>query len=124
MPGRTARSAAPALGEALTAAWTTTPETRAYGALLLSDQGRAPGSEQHAEAVLSLLHMQHNRLLGIDRAGEDTGYAVLRGVARAHQGRLAHAQAAAQADAHAQAAAQAQADAYAQGQEPAEEESR
>ncbi|MFI2415768.1 lantibiotic dehydratase [Streptomyces sp. NPDC018947] len=93
VPGRTAHSAAPALGEALTAAWTTTPETRAYGALLLSDEGRAPGSDQHAEAVLSLLHMQHNRLLGIDRVGEDAGYAVLRGVARAHQGRLAHAQA-------------------------------
>ncbi|MGW0607889.1 lantibiotic dehydratase [Streptomyces sp. NPDC002640] len=106
VPGRTAHSAAPVLGEALTAAWTTTPETRAYGALLLSDAGRAPGSDQHAEAVLSLLHMQHNRLLGIDRAGEDTGYAVLRGVARAHQGRLAHAQAENPAQAQAQGPAQ------------------
>lgn len=41
---------------------------------------------------MAVLHMQHNRLFGIDRTGEDTGYAVLRGVARDHQGRLAHAQ--------------------------------
>ncbi|MFC0598826.1 lantibiotic dehydratase [Streptomyces palmae] len=92
VPGRTARSAAAVLGAPLAALWSTTPETRAYGALLLSDGGRAPGGEQHAEAVMSLLHMQHNRLRGIDRTGEDAGYAVLRGVARDHQGRLAHAQ--------------------------------
>ncbi|UNZ21243.1 lantibiotic dehydratase [Streptomyces sp. 891-h] len=92
VPGRTAQSAAPVLGAPLSALWSTTPETGKYGALLLSDGGRAPGTEQHAEAVMALLHMQHNRLLGIDRTGEDTGYAVLRGVARDHQGRLAHTQ--------------------------------
>ncbi|MBO8185257.1 lantibiotic dehydratase [Streptomyces spirodelae] len=91
VPGRTAQSAAPVLGAPLAALWSTTPETGKYGALLLSDGGRGPGTEQHAEAVMALLHMQHNRLLGIDRTGEDTGYAVLRGVARDHQGRLAHA---------------------------------
>ncbi|MFE0876084.1 lantibiotic dehydratase [Streptomyces smyrnaeus] len=91
VPGRTAQSAAPVLGTPLAALWSTAPETGKYGALLLSDGGRAPGTEQHAEAVMALLHMQHNRLLGIDRTGEDTGYAVLRGVARDHQGRLAHA---------------------------------
>ncbi|MFE7568011.1 lantibiotic dehydratase [Streptomyces sp. NPDC057539] len=91
VPGRTAQSAAPVLGAPIATLWSTTPETAKYGALLLSDEGRAPGTEQHAEAVMALLHMQHNRLLGIDRRGEDTGYAVLRGVARDHQGRLAHA---------------------------------
>ncbi|MEU6945400.1 lantibiotic dehydratase [Streptomyces sp. NPDC046316] len=91
VPGRVARSAAPVLGAPLAGLWSSTPETRKYGALLLSDGGRAPGTEQHAEAVMALLHMQHNRVLGIDRTGEDTGYAVLRGVARDHQGRLAHA---------------------------------
>lgn len=91
VPGRTAESAAPVLGASLADLWTGTPETRKYGALLLSDAGGTPGTGEHAEAVLSLLHMQHNRLLGIDRAGEDAGYAVLRGVARDHQGRLAHA---------------------------------
>ncbi|MEU2181881.1 lantibiotic dehydratase, partial [Streptomyces thermolilacinus] len=90
VPGRTAASAAPVLGAPLTGLWSTTPETRAYGALLLSGADRSPGTGRHAEAVLSLLHMQHNRLLGIDRDGEDTGYAVLRGIARDHQGRLAH----------------------------------
>ncbi|MER6089776.1 lantibiotic dehydratase [Streptomyces bluensis] len=91
VPGRTAESAAPVLGAPLADLWTNTPETRKYGALLLSEEGGTPGTGEHAEAVLSLLHMQHNRLLGIDRAGEDIGYAVLRGVARDHQGRLAHA---------------------------------
>ncbi|MFF9915872.1 lantibiotic dehydratase [Streptomyces sp. NPDC013457] len=90
VPGRTARSAAAVLGAPLAELWSTAPETGKYGALLLSDEGRAPRTEQHAEAVMALLHMQHNRLFGIDRAGEDTGYAVLRGVARDHQGRLAH----------------------------------
>ncbi|WP_326686743.1 lantibiotic dehydratase [Streptomyces sp. NBC_01795] len=92
VPGHTAQSAAPVLGAPLAALWSTTPETGKYGALLLSGGGRAPGTEQHAEAVMAVLHMQHNRLFGIDRTGEDTGYAVLRGVARDHQGRLAHAQ--------------------------------
>jgi thiopeptide-type bacteriocin biosynthesis protein len=91
LPGRAAVSATPVLGAPLTDMWHTAPETRRYGALLLSEAGRAPATEQHAEAVMSLLHMQHNRLLGIDRTGEDAGYAVLRGVARDHQGRLAHA---------------------------------
>ncbi|WP_055710738.1 lantibiotic dehydratase [Streptomyces torulosus] len=91
VPGRTAESAASALGAPLADLWTGTPETRTYGALVLSDEEGTPGTGGHAEAVLSLLHMQHNRLLGIDRAAEDIGYAVLRGVARDHQGRLAHA---------------------------------
>ncbi|SPF00430.1 thiopeptide-type bacteriocin biosynthesis protein [Streptomyces sp. MA5143a] len=90
VPGRTAESAAPALGAPLSDLWTHTPETRVYGALVLSGESGDPGTGEHAEAVLSLLHMQHNRLLGIDRAGENAGYAVLRGIARDHQGRLAH----------------------------------
>ncbi|MFJ8846207.1 lantibiotic dehydratase [Streptomyces cyaneofuscatus] len=93
VPGRTAESAAPLLGAAVTGLWSDTPETRAYGELLLSAEGkRAPGTPAHAEAVMALLHMQHNRLFGIDRDNEDSGYAVLRGVARDHQGRLAHAE--------------------------------
>jgi thiopeptide-type bacteriocin biosynthesis protein len=91
VPGRTAESAAPVLGTAVTGLWSGTPETGAYGQRLLSAGGRrAPGTPAQAEAVMALLHMQHNRLFGIDRDNEDAGYAVLRGVARDHQGRLAH----------------------------------
>ncbi|WP_406229269.1 lantibiotic dehydratase [Streptomyces anthocyanicus] len=90
-PGHTAQSASPALGAPLAALWGNNPETRQYGARLLSDGGRrVPAAEQHAEAVMSLLHMQHNRLLGIDRISEEAALAVLRGVAHDHEARRAH----------------------------------
>ncbi|WP_461036820.1 lantibiotic dehydratase [Streptomyces mayteni] len=62
------------------AAWAAAEEPAALGRLLL------PRADRDG-ILLSLLHMQHNRLLGIDRARENRGYAVLRGVARAHLGR-------------------------------------
>ncbi|OMI34076.1 lantibiotic dehydratase [Streptomyces sparsogenes] len=85
--GETARLAARELSSPeLARLWTETPEPGAYGRLIL-----ATPPEDRDEAVLSLLHMRHNRLFGIGRAAEARGYAVLRGVARAHLGRRAHA---------------------------------
>lgn len=89
--GRTAARFAEAYGApALAALWTEAPEPRTYGRIVLSDKGRPPSGSAQENAVLALLHMQYNRLLGIDRAGELSGYAVLRGVARDHLARLAH----------------------------------
>ncbi|ANB10503.1 lantibiotic dehydratase [Streptomyces ambofaciens] len=85
-PGNAVSSAAEALGApSLGALWSESPEPRAYGQLLLS----APEADRD-EALLSLLHMRHNRLFGIDRAAETRGYAVLRGAVRTHAGRLRH----------------------------------
>ncbi|MFF2807343.1 lantibiotic dehydratase [Streptomyces sp. NPDC058000] len=84
--GDTVRHAARALGmPALAELWTESPEPRAYGDLL-----RAAPEADRDEAVLSLLHMRHNRLFGIDRAAEARGYAVLRGTVRTLLGRRAH----------------------------------
>ncbi|XCM84243.1 lantibiotic dehydratase [Kitasatospora sp. HUAS MG31] len=86
-PGEAARHAAEALGiPALGPLWTESPEPRAYGGLVLA----GPEADRD-EAVLSLLHMRHNRLFGIDAAAEARGYAVLRGAARTLLGRRAHA---------------------------------
>ncbi|WP_326655557.1 lantibiotic dehydratase [Streptomyces anthocyanicus] len=85
-PGRAVSSAAAALGApSLGALWSESPEPRAYGELILS----APEADRD-EALLSLLHMRHNRLFGIDRAAEARGYAVLRGAVRTHAGRRRH----------------------------------
>ncbi|MDW6062667.1 hypothetical protein SAZ11_37380 [Streptomyces sp. FXJ1.4098] len=85
--GETARLAAQELASPeLARLWTGTPEPRAYGRLIL-----AASPADRDEAVLSLLHMRHNRLFGVGPAAEARGYAVLRGVARAHIGRRAHA---------------------------------
>ncbi|MYZ41288.1 hypothetical protein GT002_40825, partial [Streptomyces sp. SID4917] len=43
-----------------------------------------------ATAVDGLLHMQHNRLVGIGPEQEALSHAVLRGIAREHAGRLRH----------------------------------
>ncbi|MFF0622702.1 hypothetical protein [Streptomyces sp. NPDC004296] len=51
---------------------------------------RAAPEADRDEAVLSLLHIRHNRLFGIDRAAEGRGYAVLRGAVRSLRGRRAH----------------------------------
>ncbi|MFI6586239.1 lantibiotic dehydratase [Embleya sp. NPDC050493] len=91
-PGHTAAAVGERLGvPALARLWTRPEYGRAYGAIVLSDAGRRPAGAAHENAVLGLLHMQHNRLLGIDRAGEQRGYALLRGIASDHLGRLAHA---------------------------------
>ncbi len=72
--------------------WRTAPEPRAYGDLVLAGDGsdRGPVTPAQDESVLALLHMQHNRLLGIDRAREGRGFAILRGIARDTLGRRAH----------------------------------
>ncbi|WP_246127218.1 lantibiotic dehydratase [Embleya hyalina] len=91
-PGRTAAAVGDRLGApALAQAWTRAPRARAYGGIVLSDNGRGPAGAAHENALLGLLHMQHNRLLGIDPASEDRGYEILRGIASDHLGRLAHA---------------------------------
>ncbi|MFE1034144.1 lantibiotic dehydratase [Streptomyces sp. NPDC058807] len=85
-PGNAVSSAAEALGEpSLGTLWSESPEPRAYGRLVLS----APEADRD-EALLSLLHMRHNRLFGIDRTAEARGYAVLRGAVRTHVGRRRH----------------------------------
>jgi thiopeptide-type bacteriocin biosynthesis protein len=85
-PGNAVSSAAEALGTpSLGTLWSESPEPRAYGRLILS----APEADRD-EALLSLLHMRHNRLFGIDRAAEARGYAVLRGAVRTHVGRRRH----------------------------------
>ncbi|MEQ8145964.1 lantibiotic dehydratase [Streptomyces sp. OP7] len=85
-PGIMVASAAQALAApALGALWSEGPEPRAYGQLILS----APEADRD-EALLSLLHMRHNRQFGIDRSAEARGYAVLRGAVRSHLGRRRH----------------------------------
>ncbi|MEV5986333.1 lantibiotic dehydratase [Streptomyces sp. NPDC052051] len=67
--------------------WKSAPGA-AYGKLLLPHGRLSPVGER---SVPALLHMQHNRLLGIDRAHEHRGYAVLGGFARDHLRRQAAA---------------------------------
>ncbi|WP_250564286.1 lantibiotic dehydratase [Sphaerisporangium fuscum] len=87
-PGRTAERVAERLSlPGLARLWTGSPEARAYGAIVLPDG--EPG-EASRDILLALLHMQHNRLIGVDRAKETAAAAILRGVARAHTGRLRH----------------------------------
>ncbi|MET3984848.1 thiopeptide-type bacteriocin biosynthesis protein [Streptomyces sp. PvR034] len=86
-PGDTARRVGERLGvPALAELWTRSPQPSAFGALLLA----APEADRD-EAVLSLLHMRHNRLFGIDPAAEARAYAVLRGAARTRLAARAHA---------------------------------
>lgn len=86
MPGNVVASAVEALGApALRSLWADSDEPRAYGRAVLS----APDADRD-EALLSLLHMRHNRHFGIDRSAEARGYAVLRGAVRSHLGRQRH----------------------------------
>ena len=63
-----------------------TRSLRAYGeALHQACAGR--GSEPADGAALSLLHMHHNRLIGIDRDSEQTMLAAARGIAQSRHGR-------------------------------------
>ncbi|KAB7852327.1 lantibiotic dehydratase [Streptomyces mobaraensis] len=82
LPGRAATGLAALLGAPhLEELWAGAPAGRAYGPLVVPHD---------TAALLGLLHMQHNRLFGIDRDGEERGYAVLRGIARDHLGRRRH----------------------------------
>ncbi|WP_049717042.1 lantibiotic dehydratase [Streptomyces caatingaensis] len=80
-PGRTAEALAGRL-PGWTDLWTDAKEARAYGDLL---------RDHDANPLLALLHMQHNRLLGINLEREERGYAILRGIAREELGRRRHA---------------------------------
>ncbi|MFD7906171.1 lantibiotic dehydratase [Kitasatospora sp. NPDC059747] len=59
---------------------------RTYGDVVLS--GLPAGRRDHA--LRGILHMQHNRLIGISPENEDRSYAVLRGIARDEIGRRSH----------------------------------
>lgn len=67
--------------------WTQSPAVRTYGSLLGVDAA-ADGMSVTGDALLAVLHMQHNRLIGINRTKETRSYAVLRGVALAHQEKI------------------------------------
>ncbi|MFE1317961.1 lantibiotic dehydratase [Kitasatospora phosalacinea] len=85
-PGNAARHAAEQLGvPGLAELWADSPEPRDFGRLLLA----APEADRD-EALVSLLHMRHNRQFGIDPAAEARGYAVLRGAARTLLSRRSH----------------------------------
>ncbi|MFD7921208.1 lantibiotic dehydratase [Streptomyces sp. NPDC059740] len=104
-------SAARLLGERLDAPrladlWTRDPAPRRYGRLFLpagpgtAGDGSEPGGAARTgtpcdgaardEVFRSLLHMQHNRLLGTDRQAEDRSCALLRAVAQDVAGRRRH----------------------------------
>jgi len=63
-----------------------THSLRAYGAAL-HEACADRGSEPLDRAALSLIHMHHNRLIGIDRASEETMLAAARGIAQSRHGR-------------------------------------
>ncbi|MEU3708624.1 lantibiotic dehydratase [Streptomyces catenulae] len=78
-----------AVDEVLRTAWTRRAETvSAYGQLL-RDLGDRSWSHPD-QVLLSLLHMHHNRLAGVDRDAERLALAVARGAARAHSDRRRH----------------------------------
>ncbi|MYQ96588.1 hypothetical protein GTY20_37815 [Streptomyces sp. SID4946] len=62
--------------------WSSAAAPRAYGRLLLVE----PPDLRSDVALRSLLHMQHNRLIGIDPTKEVRSHAILRGVARDYSG--------------------------------------
>ncbi|MEU1779093.1 lantibiotic dehydratase [Streptomyces abikoensis] len=67
--------------------WTGKEAPSRYGRSILRD----PFDERMTIALMGMLHMQHNRLLGINPEGEQRSFAVLRGVARTVVGRPADA---------------------------------
>ncbi|MFI2214749.1 lantibiotic dehydratase [Streptomyces sp. NPDC020141] len=91
VPGRCLRAFAGLPGAGAAAElWARSAAPRRFGEAVI---GGRPG-ERAATAVDGLLHMQHNRLIGTDRAHETRTLAVLRGVARDHLGRSRHGSAA------------------------------
>ncbi|WP_399088724.1 lantibiotic dehydratase [Streptomyces sp. BBFR2] len=75
--------------DALRALWQRRAEaTTRYGALL-RDLGEENWSDPD-HVLSSLLHMHHNRLVGIDRPGELLAHAIARGAAQAHTDRRRH----------------------------------
>ncbi|MFG2532409.1 lantibiotic dehydratase [Streptomyces sp. NPDC048516] len=73
-------------GEAVLAAWE--KRSRAVADYRRALQG--PGAREWyspGRTLSSLLHMHHNRLIGVDREGELASLAIARGVVQAHRGR-------------------------------------
>lgn len=89
VPGRAAEQLAEVIGlPGLQALWMDSPSAGVYGAIVGvndADPDRTPLAE---DTILSVLHMQHNRLIGINKEKEKRSYAVLRGVALAHTERM------------------------------------
>ncbi|MFD9812017.1 lantibiotic dehydratase [Streptomyces sp. NPDC059080] len=79
-----------ATDEALRTAWTRRAEAVAAYGQLLRDLGDRSWSGPD-QVLLSLLHMHHNRLAGVDRDHENLALAVARGAARAHTDRRRNA---------------------------------
>ncbi|GAA3188109.1 MULTISPECIES: lantibiotic dehydratase [Streptomyces] len=74
---------------ALRALWQRRAEATAHYGALLRDLGERNWSDPD-RILSSLLHMHHNRLIGIDRPGELLAHAVARGAAQAHTDRRRH----------------------------------
>ncbi|MGW8500959.1 lantibiotic dehydratase [Streptomyces sp. CLCI03] len=71
-------------------AWRTTAALETL-ATALADTARRTGSQAaRRHTVLSFLHMQHNRLIGVDRSSELRTLTLLAHIARAHTDRLKH----------------------------------
>ncbi|MFJ6381389.1 lantibiotic dehydratase [Kitasatospora sp. NPDC092039] len=70
-------------GRELLTAWQSRDHAHTQYALVLRELGDRSWSDP-TQVLLSLLHMRHNRLLGIDRAGEATAMAIARGAVEAH----------------------------------------
>lgn len=88
-PGRAAEKTAEVVGlPGLRDLWAQTPAVRAYGSFLGVDGPQAEPAPGTEDAILAMLHMQHNRLIGINAEKEKRSYAVLRGVAQAHAERV------------------------------------
>lgn len=86
VPGETAQRLGEFLGmPALRAAWTESGAVAGLRAALERSDPRA-----RRRTVLSLLHMQHNRLIGVDRDSELKSLVLLGHVARAHTDRIKH----------------------------------
>lgn len=84
LDGRWERLSASPGGKAITDSWARRAEAlRRYAARLAGQQARPGGPRPAGTVVSSVLHMHHNRLLGIDREGERRSRAVARGAVQA-----------------------------------------
>ncbi|MER5200749.1 lantibiotic dehydratase [Streptomyces sp. NPDC002755] len=71
-------------GKAITDSWARRAEAlQRYAARLTEQQVRPGGPRPAATVVSSVLHMHHNRLLGIDRESERRSHAIARGAVQA-----------------------------------------
>ncbi|AZM93852.1 lantibiotic dehydratase [Streptomyces sp. W1SF4] len=91
VPGASALNLEQALATpGLAETWRTAPALEAVATKLDAVARRTGSQAARRRAVLSFLHMQHNRLVGIDRAAELRTLTLLAHIARAHTDRLKH----------------------------------